>query len=51
MKQFSISTFFGLKVKGNYLLLRDDLVHLWTVFVKQSKRFVNEFWVEKEMKN
>lgn len=40
-KQFSISnTFFGLKVKGNYLLLRDDLVHLWTVLVKQTKRFV-----------
>lgn len=40
-KQFSISnTFLGLKVKGNYLLLRDDLVHLWTVLVKQSKRFV-----------
>ena len=40
-KQFSISNaFFGLKVKGNYLLLRDDIFHLWTVLVKQSKRFV-----------
>jgi hypothetical protein len=42
-KKFSISNaFWGLKVKGNYLLLRDDLVHLWTVFVKQSKSFVKQ---------
>jgi hypothetical protein len=31
----------GFKVKGNYLLLRDDLVHLLTVFV-QSKSFVKQ---------